>query len=179
MSNYIAMYNKHIRNILGDLKIKDIRYSLIAIIYKNLLSNGLKLGSVRDIHNLLHSIIDLAVKDNLIAKNPCDGALDGVKKFAKPTEKKQALTTKQQSIFFEYIKSSRYRGWLPLFTVLFGTGCRIGEILGLTWNDIDFKNNLISINHTLEYIRVPNEKYKINISTPKTKTMVSIIPMLY
>lgn len=178
MSNYIAMYNKHIRNILGDLKIKDIRYSLIAIIYKNLLSNGLKLGSVRDIHNLLHSIIDLAVKDNLIDKNPCDGALDGVKKFAKPTEKKQALTTKQQSIFFEYIKSSRYRGWLPLFTVLFGTGCRIGEILGLTWNDIDFKNNLISINHTLEYIRVPNEKYKINISTPKTKTSVRLIPML-
>lgn len=178
MSNYIAMYNKHIRNTLGNLKIKDIKYSRIAMVYKSLLANGLKLGSVKGINGLLHSIIDLAVKDNLIDRNPCEGALDEVKKFAKPTEKKQALTIKEQSIFFEYIKSSKYRGWLPLFTVLFGTGCRIGEVLGLTWNDIDFKNNLISINHTLQYIRIPNEKYKISISTPKTKTSVRLIPML-
>ena len=36
----------------------------------------------------------------------------------------------------EYIaKSKQYRHWLPLFTVMLGTGCRVGEIVGLRWED--------------------------------------------
>jgi integrase len=48
--------------------------------------------------------------------------------------------------------------WLPLFTVFFGTGGRVGEITGLTWNDCDFERNIISINHTLSYFCLDGEK---------------------
>lgn len=68
---------------------------------------------------------------------------------------------------------------MPLFSFLLGTGCRIGEALGLTWSDCDFKNNIISINHNLVY--KPDEftnKSEFKIMTPKTEAGKREIPML-
>lgn len=176
---YLSNYNNRIKNFLGRLKIKDIKRSDIILFYSELITKYNYTGnSIKNFHKIVHSVFEFAVNDEIILRNPCNNILKELTKQCHNTEKKQALTTKQQSIFFEYIKSSRYRGWLPLFTVLFGTGCRIGEILGLTWNDIDFKNNLISINHTLLYIKIPNKKYKMYIDAPKTKTSIRLIPML-
>lgn len=176
---YLSNYNNRIKNFLGRLKIKDIKRSDIILFYSELITKYNYTGnSIKNFHKIVHSVFEFAVNDEIILRNPCNNILKERTKQCHNTEKKQALATKQQSIFFEYIKSSRYRGWLPLFTVLFGTGCRIGEILGLTWNDIDFKNNLISINHTLQYIKIPNKKYKMYIDVPKTKTSIRLIPML-
>lgn len=66
----------------------------------------------------------------------------------------------------------------PLFTVMLGTGCRIGEVLGLRWQDVDFKNRTISINHNLVY-RVQEDGTCTNhVNSPKTKAGIRIIPML-
>ena len=67
---------------------------------------------------------------------------------------------------------------MPLFTVLLGTGGRIGEILGLRWEDCDFQGNIININHTLIYRKYTDEASHFAITTPKTKSGVRIIPML-
>lgn len=59
------------------------------------------------------------------------------------------------------------------------TGMRVGEITGLRWEDIDFDNNLIHINHTLVYYDTRTEKgCNFAINTPKTKAGKRTIPML-
>ena len=58
------------------------------------------------------------------------------------------------------------------------TGGRIGEILGLRWEDCDFQDNIININHTLIYRKYTDEASHFAITTPKTKSGVRIIPML-
>ena len=79
---------------------------------------------------------------------------------------------------FSIANSEEYRGWYPLFTVMLGTGCRIGEVLGLRWQDVDFKNRTISINHNLVY-RVQEDGTCTNhVNSPKTKAGIRIIPML-
>lgn len=81
--------------------------------------------------------------------------------------------------FVEFTAQSyQYKHWLPLFTVLLGTGGRIGEILGLRWEDCDFPNSIININHTLIYRKYTDEASHFAITTPKTKSGVRIIPML-
>ena len=55
-----------------------------------------------------------------------------------------------------------------LFTVLLGTGLRIGEALALTWNDIDFDAGIITIYKTMAYKRGEDGKYGYRISPPKT-----------
>lgn len=92
--------------------------------------------------------------------------------------KRFALTAEEQGIFIDYIKSSvTYFHWLSLFIVLLGTGCRVGEIIGLRWEDCDFKNNLISINHNLIYRPQDNGRCEFHITTPKTMAGIRVIPM--
>ena len=64
--------------------------------------------------------------------------------------KRHALTEAQQKRFMSFLSTSKVYGhWKPLFTVLLGTGGRIGEIFGLRWVDCDFDHGLIDINHNL------------------------------
>ena len=61
---------------------------------------------------------------------------------------------------------------------MLGTGCRIGEVLGLRWQDIDFKNRTININLNLVY-RAQDDGTCINrVNSPKTSAGIRIIPML-
>ena len=93
--------------------------------------------------------------------------------------KRHALTIEEQETFIGYMAQSPiYYHWLPVFTVLLGTGCRIGELIGLRWCDCDFENNVISINHNLIYRQQDNGKMEMHITTPKTKAGVRTIPML-
>jgi|GEM_PF-3867521 len=47
----------------------------------------------------------------------------------------------------------------PMSTVFMGTGCRVGEIVGLRWEDCDFENSIISINHNITYMQQENGNY--------------------
>ena len=72
-----------------------------------------------------------------------------------------------------------YCHWWALFTILLGTGCRIGEALGLRWEDLDYENRVISINHSLVYYPVGDSRTSVqHISKPKTKAGERTIPML-
>lgn len=62
-----------------------------------------------------------------------------------------------------------YDGWLPIITVLLGTGMRIGECLGLRREDVDFKKRVISINHNLTDRPDDKGECKKHIQTPKTE----------
>ena len=80
----------------------------------------------------------------------------------------------------EYIATHPiYFHWWPIFTIFLGTGCRIGEVLGLRWEDIDYEKRIISINHNLTYYPVGEDRASENhISTPKTEAGMRTIPML-
>ena len=59
---------------------------------------------------------------------------------------RHALTIEEQSAFLNYIASNeQYKHWLPMFTLFLGTGCRVGEIVGLRWEDCDFKQRIALI----------------------------------
>lgn len=75
-------------------------------------------------------------------------------------------------------ENSQYYHWLPIFTVMLGTGMRVGEITGLRWNDIDLKSGIIDVNHTLVYYKHRDENgCYFDIHSPKTKAGVRQIPM--
>lgn len=63
-------------------------------------------------------------------------------------------------------------------TFLLGTGCRIGEVLGMTWADIDFENSLIHVNKALLYRPDEQGKSVYTISSTKTKNGMRSIPMI-
>lgn len=68
----------------------------------------------------------------------------------------------------------------PLFTLLIGTGCRIGEVVGLRWEDVDMEKRVININHSLVYFagRKNKAEQKWLVHEPKAEAEKRVIPMV-
>lgn len=179
-TNYKYMYDKYVRDTIGYRKISDIKYSNIKKFYIYLIKDvGFKPNSMETIHTILHPVFTTAVRDGYIRTNPSDGVMAEIKKNHNwEKTKRHALTIPQQEAFVNFCANNKqYKHWLPLFTSLLGTGCRIGEMLGLRWEDCDFDNSLISINHNLIYRLQDSGKCEFHITTPKTAAGTRIIPM--
>lgn len=181
-SNYLYVWDHFIRDTFGKKKIAETKYSDILQFYLYLLNEAdIALGTLDSIHCLLHPTFQLAVRDEIIRKNPSDGVIKEISKRAgKSRGVRHALTLEQQRAFMDYIANHPvYYHWWPLFTVLLGTGCRIGEAIGLRWDDLDFENRVISINHSLVYYPVGDSRTSVlRVSKPKTAAGIRTIPML-
>lgn len=177
-SNYICLYDAHIRNDFGLRRITDVRYTDVYSLYLSLNFKGLKVRSIQTINSILVQLFFGAEKDRLIISNPVEGVMAKVLKNNKEERpKKHALTSEQQTSLVNYIYNSEYSKYGPLFTVLLGTGMRIGEALGLTWNDVMFDKNKIYVDHSLRYIIDETGKHNYHIMKPKTASGVRTIPM--
>lgn len=182
-TNYVYMYDRFIRDGFGENKIGDIKYSDVLYFYYDLINNkGLQINSLETIHTILHPTFQLAVRDEIIRNNPSDGVMAEIKKKSKDKKKtRHALTVEQQRAFMNYIAESPvYNNWNLIFTVLLGTGCRIGEVVGLRWSDVDFENRTIDINHSMTYYPRKKDTYKceFKVSLPKTEAGIRVIPMM-
>jgi len=180
-AGYKYMYDRFVRDDFGKRKIVKIRYSDVREFYYDLIyQKKLTVSTVDGIHTLLHPALQMGVRDGLLRANPTDGVMGEIKKSRLWTRpKRHALTIPQQKAFMDYLRSSRENsGWVPILTVLLGTGMRIGECLGLTWNDLDFEKRTISVNHNLTTHVGEDGRCIRHISTPKTESSTRTIPML-
>ena len=181
-SSYLYTYDHYVRETFGLKRIAEIKYSDVLQFYYHLLNQqGISLGTLDSVHCLLHPTFQLAVRDEIIRKNPTDGVMKEIsRESGKNRGVRHALTIEQQRCFMEYIANHPiYYHWWPMFTILLGTGCRIGEALGLRWQDLDFKKRVISINHSLVYYPANgSNKCVLRVSLPKTDAGIRTIPML-
>lgn len=75
-------------------------------------------------------MFELAVRDDIIRKNPSDGVMAEIKKNSSAFRRKRhALTAPQQKAFMNHLcENYQFHGWEPVITVLLGTGMRIGDV---------------------------------------------------
>lgn len=180
--NYKYMYNLFIRPNFGKIRITMVKKTDVKRFY-NTLADGkiLKVSTIDTLHNILHQVFDMALNDNYIRLNPTDNMLKELKKAHNfSIEKRKALTIPEQELFMRFLKDSpQYNHWYPIFAVMLGTGMRVGELTGLRWCDIDFDEDLISVNHTLVfYNHGDNKGCTFSINTPKTEAGNRTIPIL-
>lgn len=173
--NYIDLWNGNLRNnSLGNKKLCDIKKTDILMFYNYLSDKGLKYSTIRAFNCMISPCLDLAVDDDIIRKNPCNGCLG---EFNDDTEERVPLTIRQQEIFLDFVQRSNvYSAYYPLIVFMIGTAVRCGEAIGLTWNDVDFMNKQISINHQLIYKKT-GKAYGFYADSPKTDAGIRIIPM--
>lgn len=181
-SSYFHIYDHYIKKELGMRGIGSIKYSDIKKFYQSLYyEKGMKPSTIHSVNAVLYPIFTLAVRDGYIRTNPAQQVYSELKRQnGWAQDKRHALSEAQQEAFVNFIRNTqKYANFLPLFTVFLGTGCRVGEIIGLRWDDCDFTNNLISINHNLAFCKPENEdKMRFFVCSPKTEAGERIIPML-
>ena len=96
----------------------------------------------------------------------------------KPKGEVEHFTDEEVSILISNLKGDRYR---ELILLALGTGLRRGELLALTWSDIDFKNNIIKVNKSLAKAYIisadGSKERKHIIQVPKTKRSIREVPL--
>lgn len=164
---YRDNFNSYIKSTLGKKKLKDIRPEHIQKVYNDLNKKGYSRNTVELVSVVLSGMYKQAVKNKIIRENPVPLAT-----LPRIEEKKEprVMTLDEQRTFMEYSKDIYLN---DLFELALSTGMRSGELRGLQWKDIDFKNKLIHITGTLVYV---NNDYLMD--TPKTPTSRRDIPML-
>ena len=107
-------------------------------------------------------------------KNPAKRTLGD---YGEPEKKRTALSFEQQKNLLNYVKNSEvFHIYLPLLQVIIGTGLRCGELIGLTWKDVDTRARRLNVDHQLIYKNY-GDGCRFHISTPKTDSGIRVIPM--
>lgn len=171
---YKIEYQRWVSNSwLGKKKIKDIVKSDIVIFYKELSEKGFSDGTIRCIHKYINSALNMAYEDDLIRKNY---ALTCIQPY-KCIKKRQALTKDETRKLLDTCESlSHGEKYMLIVKLMLLTGLRIGEASGLTWDDIDFKNKTINVNHQF-VLGDSNSRTAYHIDTPKTQNGIRQVPM--
>lgn len=140
-----------VKNRFGSMEPTKITAGMIIKTYRDMREEGESNSSIHKVHAKLSAVIDYAIGElcrndpSLMLMNPC--SLRAVRNEAKrpKAQKQEALTQKEAANLVRALKNEETTGftaavWLALFT-----GMRRGEVLGLTWGDIDFGEAVIHI----------------------------------
>lgn len=152
-------YNAHIKTYFSDTNIQKITKNEIKEFRDYLKAFKLSNNSINKIIILLKKIFDIGLEKNLLEINPAKG----LKKLTVEKKKMEFWTIEEFKTFISLLKVDEY-SYKVFFLTLYFTGMRLGEILALTWNDLNFITSEISISKTFS-----TNKGKALITTPKTK----------
>lgn len=152
---------------IDKVKLSDAKAWLI-----KLQKDGRGYSSIKTVRGVVRPAFQMAADDDLIRKNPFDFQMATV--VVNNSVTREAITRKQERDFLEFIRNDRhFCKYYDGIYILFHTGMRISEFVGLTVSDIDMENRKINISHQLQ--RKRNMEYIIEET--KTAGGVRQIPM--
>ena len=171
-ANYNFVINVIKKEDFGAKRIDTIKLSDAKTWLIKLQDDGSGYSSIHSIRGVVRPAFQMAVDDDLINKNPFEFQLATV--VVNDSVTREAITRKQQREFLRFIKEDKYFcKYYDGIYILFHTGLRVSEFVGLTINDIEFDKERIKVDHQLQ--RTRNMKYEI--LTPKTEKGERYVPM--
>ena len=164
---YEEQVQKHIKPALGAVKLEELSTYMIQKFY-NSLQNGkrarLSPKTIKNIHGIFHKALQQAVATNQIRQNPADACC--LPKVVKPE-----ITVLEPEQIARVLKEAEQDDYHNLFFVAMFTGMRQGELLGLSWDCVDFQNGVITVKQQLQ--RKDGAYYLL---TPKSGKPRKILP---
>lgn len=172
--SYDTICRNHIYNAdIAKMKLKDIKpYHLQPYLNSK---NTLSKSYIKKIHLLLNMFLDGAVKNDLIIKNPLIAV--NIPRSTRDEKDIEILTLEQQR---EYIKATNQTSYKPLLLTALLTGMRLGELLALTWDKINFDSLEIKVDKSVKETRIHTSEgsnWEKVTQAPKTKSGKRIVPI--
>ena len=166
--NYHERYVHNIQPCIGKMLLTDVKQMHCKKVL-NRMEKKYAGGTIRQAYITMGAMLRSALMNDMISKHPMNGVL-----YTKPTravDDIHFLTIDEQQKFLEAAKRSHnYRQ----YALILETGLRTGELIGLTWDAIDFEKHTLTVNKTLEY----RHKYKEwRAGPPKTVKSYRTIPL--
>lgn len=166
VQNYTQQVEKHLKPALGATKLEALDAHTIQKFYNSLTDDGLAPKTVKNIHGVLHSALQQAIDNEYLRINPTDACK--LPKVAKAEI--HPLEPVEISNLLQEAEKDEYQN---LFIVAMFTGMRQRELLGLAWDNVDFKKGIITIKQQLQckdgtyFLETPkNDKWRTILPAP-------------
>lgn len=153
---------------IDSIKISDAKLWLISLQQRQ----GKGYSTIHTIRGILRPAFRQAYDDDMIRRNSFDFELATV--IVNDSVTREAITRDQERKYLEFVKQDKhFSRYYEGIYILFNTGLRISEFVGLTTKNIDFKNHKIIVDHQL----IRTSKMQYMIEEPKTESGIREIPM--
>ena len=172
-SNYKFVVNVIKKEAFGQKRIDKIKVSdAKEWLIKMQQIDGRGYSSIHTIRGVVRPAFQMAVDDDLLVKNPFEFQLNTV--VVNDSVTREAITRQQERDFLEFVKNDKhFCKYYDGIYILFKTGLRISEFVGLTKKNLDFENNRIIVDH--QFQRTRDMKYIIEDT--KTESGERMVPM--
>jgi len=172
-SNYKFVVNVIKKEAFGQKRIDKIKVSdAKEWLIKMQQIDGRGYSSIHTIRGVVRPAFQMAVDDDLLVKNPFEFQLNTV--VVNDSVTREAITRQQERDFLEFVKNDKhFCKYYDGIYILFKTGLRISEFIGLTKKNLDFENNRIIVDHQLQRTR----DMKYIIEDTKTESGERMVPM--
>ncbi len=175
--------NKHLIPSLGNIKLQDLTTDAIQEMYNEKYisgrldgKGGLSSRTIKHLHETVRMSLSKAVSNKMIPFNP---SLNCEIKYPETNAKKKHFTIEEQNRILEVIDGDNRSELIALTCII--TGLRMGEVIALTWEDIDFNKLMISINKAITIYKnrddLGDKNYLKAIKDPKTKHSKRSVPI--
>lgn len=168
LRNYRERYKQNIQPIIGKMFLSDVKPMHCKKVFIQMDADYAG-STIRQAYITMGTMFKAAKMNDLIAKHPMDGV-----RYTKPVRAPddiKCLTTDEQQKFMEAAKRSHN---YAQYALILETGMRTGEVIGLTWDAIDWKARTLTVNKTLEF----RHKQKVwRAGPPKTQQSYRTIPL--
>lgn len=166
--NYRERYQNNIQPIIGSMAISDVKPMHCKTVL-NRMETTYAGSTIRQTYIAMGTMFKAALMNDIIAKHPMDGV-----RYTKPVravDDIKFLSVEEQRKFLEAAaRSHNYRQ----YALLLETGLRTSEMIGLTWDSIDWKRHTLTVNKTLEY---RHKQGCWRAGPPKTEKSYRTIPL--
>ena len=168
LRNYRERYKFNIQPIIGGMLLSDVKPMHCKMVL-NQMDNDYAGSTIRQTYICMGTMLKSALMNDLIVRHPMNGV-----RYTKPVRAVndiKYLTLEEQEKFMEVAKRSHnyYQ-----YALLLETGLRTGELVGLTWDAIDWKKRTLTVNKTLEY---RHKQGYWRAGPPKTQQSYRTIPL--
>ena len=168
LRNYRERYKFNIQPIIGKMQLTDVKPMHCKIVL-NAMDKDYAGSTIRQTYICMGTMLKLALMNDLITKHPMNGV-----RYTKPVRAKddiKFLTVEEQRKFLQVAKRSHnyYQ-----YALILETGLRTGEMIGLTWDAIDWEKRTLTVNKTLEFRH--NQK-NWRAGPPKTQQSYRTVPL--
>lgn len=166
--NYRERYVHNIQPCIGKMLLTDVKPMHCKMVL-NRMEKTYSGGTIRQAYITMGAMLRSALMNDMISRHPMNGVL--YNKPVRAVDDIHFLTIEEQRRFLETAKRSHnYRQ----YALILETGLRTGELIGLTWDAIDFEKRTLTVNKTLEY-RHRDKAWRAG--PPKTRQSYRTIPL--
>ena len=168
LRNYRELYVRNIQPVIGKMLIANVKPRHCKKVFIQMDADYAG-STIRQAYITMGTMFKAAKMNDLIAKHPMDGV-----RFSKPVravDDIHYLTREEQRLFLETARRSHNYNQ---YALILETGLRTGEMIGLTWDAIDFERQTLTVNKTLEF-RHAQKVWRAG--PPKTQQSYRTIPL--